>query len=492
MQREAFLAQQDIGAFVDWLVKTLPGLQVQLIFKPSKFVPGGLRARIEGFEQVLEHYRWGVDWQETREVLRQLRNRLRDAVERDDNAQAFQACCDVLRWGGVRSARPFLKDLHDRGELTAHLRRMVSLLSPGAHASLSALNADSVIRFDSGLTKIYALLDRSGSPIYDSRVGAAIGMLHGLFRKQQELAGTALSFPSGPARGQQIRDPGAFAGLRAAPQFYSRHVPHHEWARSQLRLGWIIRAVLERTDWFAREGELADRCHAFEACLFMLGYDLRCFGLEPAAQAATVVSEALPQEADEAIRKEEGARKEKKWVSAGHPFTQTLRDYWEHRSSGGAPTPQAFQQWLQTQRANPVKLSTAKAYCFPFSDREFSLWGRSMEELAAIVAGGERGLYAAMGGQDSLHPGDELESVCLVDAWLAGRVADLSNEQALQALVMSGFAGTHGAAGTLLSVGSGVGKHFGLLDVKGRPTALYTRFYADSMEDFAVQLSAGL
>lgn len=139
-----------------------------------------------------------------------------------------------------------------------------------------------------------------------------------------------------------------------------------------------------------------------------------------------------------------------------------------------------------------MKLSTARAYCFPVSDREFSLWGRSIEELAVIVAGGERALYVAMGSQDSLPAGDELESVCLVDAWLAGQVADLSNEHALQALVMTGFAGTHGAAGTLLSVGSGVGKHFGLLDGNGRPTALYRHFYADSMEDFAAQLSAGL
>ncbi|MBF0675266.1 hypothetical protein [Pseudomonas sp.] len=488
MQRGEFLAQQEVAAFIDWLIESLPTLKVELSLKSSKFVPGGLHVRTEGFEQLLQHYRWGVDWQETREILRQLRTRLHDSVEQGNNTQAFQASCDVLRWGGLRSPIPFLKGLEKRGELAAHLQDMVNLLNSGNDARLSKLNAASIVRFDSGLATIYALLDRRGSPIYDSRVGAAIAMLYGRFCLQQGLPGRpTLNFPSGPARGQQIRNPGAFEGHKAAPQFYSWQVPHHEWARSQLRLGWIIHAVLERTNWFAQEGEQAECCHAFEACLFMLGYDLRCFGLAIAEAGAKA-----PSRQDSSKDDDLAIAGGKKWVPAGHPFPQTLRDYWEHRKAGGDPTPQAFQQWLQTQRDRPVKLSTARAYCFPFSDREFSLWERPLDELAVIVGGGEQALYAVIGSKESLVQGDELESVCLVDAWLAGQVYGLANENALQALVMSGFAGTHKAAATLLSVGCGVGQHFGLLDQNKRPTALYARFFADSMMDLAEQLNGAL
>lgn len=488
MQREEFLAQQEVGAFIDWLVANLPNIRVDLSFKSSKFVPGGLQVRAEGLDQVLKHYRWGVDWQETREVLSRLRTRLRESVEQGDNAQAYQASCDVLRWGGVSSARPFLKGLKERGDLTRHLRNMVNLLSLESGSGLSKLDAASVIRFDSGLTKIYALLDRSGSPIYDSRVGAAIGMLYSQFLLQQGFTGSpSLNFPCGSARGQQIRNPGAFEGNKAAPQFYTRLVPHHEWARSQLRLGWIIRAVLERTDLFAQEGGLADRCHAFEACLFMLGYDLRCFGVALAKTKMKGATRHAPQKYDEV-----GNTEGKKWVPSGHPFTQTLRDYLAHRKAGGAPTPQAFQQWLQTLRDNPVKSSTARSYCFPFSDREFSLWGRSIEELAVIVAGGEQALYAVLGSKEPLAQGDELEGVCLVNAWLAGQLSGSGSKSALQSLVMNGFAGTHNAAGTLLSVGREVGRHFGLLDGNNRPTDLYAWFFAGSMVDFAEQLGEGL
>lgn len=39
--------------------------------------------------------------------------------------------------------------------------------------------------------------------------------------------------------------------------------------------GWIIRAVLEGFELFAKQPQLVGRCHAFEARLFMMDYDLR-------------------------------------------------------------------------------------------------------------------------------------------------------------------------------------------------------------------------
>lgn len=86
-------------------------------------------------------------------------------------------------------------------------------------------------------------------------VGAAIAMLYSLFR--QQLGGSRkpmLAFPSGAARGSQIRNPGVLFNGLAAPQFSA--IDYAEWARSQVRLGWIIRAVLERTEWFADQGAM--------------------------------------------------------------------------------------------------------------------------------------------------------------------------------------------------------------------------------------------
>jgi hypothetical protein len=51
-------------------------------------------------------------------------------------------------------------------------------------------------------------------------------------------------------------------------------------------------------------------------------------------------------------------------------------------------------------------------------------------------------------------------------------------------LVKAGYAGTTNSANTLLSVGRGVGTHFGLLDSNFQPTDLFRRFFDDGFDDF--------
>ncbi|AXP04135.1 hypothetical protein DZG01_14510 [Pseudomonas fluorescens] len=47
------------------------------------------------------------------------------------------------------------------------------------------------------------------------------------------------------------------------------------FTRLEAQLGWIIRAVLEGSELFAKQPQLVGRCHAFEARVFMMDYDLR-------------------------------------------------------------------------------------------------------------------------------------------------------------------------------------------------------------------------
>lgn len=338
---------------------------------------------------------------------------------------------------------------------------------------LSDLDASSVERFDAGLTKIHALFDGSGSPIYDSRVGAATGMLYSLYCQQRtERRKPLLAFPSGAARGSQIRNPGAFLEGLAAPQFSA--IEYAEWARWQVRLGWIVRAVLKRTDWFAGEGEMPARCHAFEASLFMLGYDLRCFGvaLAPDPKKAAPDIEEQPQESSG-----------QGWVPTGHPFSQVLADYLAFRHSGAADNKATFIAWLMANSRNEksLKLATARGYCFPFSIQEFDLFGRPLEALQRIVTGGQEGLCAAL-EMDELEPftlSDERENVCLVDVLITGNAYELaaSEKERVDYVLSAGYAGTENAARTLMALGRNVGKHFGLLDADHLPTALFKQFF---------------
>lgn len=478
MKREQFLAQPEVQSFVEWLQARLPTLTFSLNFKRSNLVPGGLVAEVKGFEQVIEHYRWkaswfdadhnSVDsqtWEQTQASLGQLSQWLQNAVHAGDEPQALHACLQVLRWGGVHGAIAFLRRLAGRGELCGYLREMAGRMTLDGDNDLDDLNDKSVQRFDAGLTKIHALLDTSGSPIYDSRVGAAMGMLYSLFREQWSGRGKpALAFPSGGARGSQLRNPGAFVNGLAARQFSS--ISYETWAQAQVQLGWIIREVLQRTQWFAAYGELPARCHAFEASLFMLGYDLRCFG---------GVQKVVVADAGQKKRKRESFG----WVPTGNTFDQATKDYLEFRRNGGKPDKASFVDWLSSHR--PISRTTASAYCFGFSMQEFDLFDRSIEELQRIAAGGEDGLCAAMGSPvlETFTLGDERVSVCLVDVFITGRAyqREATATARYASLVTAGYAGTPDSAATLMNVGRNVGQHFGLLNAQYLPTPLFERFF---------------
>ncbi|MEB6588414.1 hypothetical protein MXM82_04580 [Pseudomonas asiatica] len=486
MKREEFLVQPEVESFIAWLAANLPALTFKLRFKASNYVPGGLTVDVQGIEQVVEHYRWkaswndanrsaveSMTWAQTQRSLGQLREWLSSAVSAGDEQQALQACLQILRWGGVTGAIAFLHRLAEKGELSGYLQKMAGLMALDGDNDLDELDEHSVERFDAGLTKIHALLDVSGSPIYDSRVGAAIAMLYSLFRQQWEGRGKPLlRFPSGGARGDQVRNPGAFLNCLAAPQFSA--VEYADWARWQVRLGWIIRALLERTGWFADQGAMPARCHAFEASLFMLGYDLRCFGLPLATD---------PKADDQDVEVSPGAAGKTGWVPTGHVFGEVLRDYLAFRRSGAPDKKAVFIDWLVAKPRNkkPISRSTALNYCFPFSMQEFDLFDRPIAELERIVAGGEDGLRAALATEtlEPFVPGDERVRVCLVDVFITGNAYACAEtgKKRVDYIMSAGYAGTENAANTLMDVGRKVGKHFGLLDANHLPTALFRQFY---------------
>ena len=484
MDRNQFLAQPEVKSFVEWLLADLPTQTYHLDFKASKYVPGGLRATVCGFANVLAHYQWtatwidqsGVestssDWLSTKKSLAKLRFELASALASKNDMQALAACLQVLRWGGVRGAVPFLNRLAATGKLITYLNDTLPLLALKGTNRLGSLDADTVQRFDAGLTKIHSLLDTTGSPIYDSRVGAAIGMLHSMFRQQYTGPVSLPNFPSGAARGSQLRNAGLFPNGLKAPQFGS--IDYHEWARSQVRLGWSISEVLPRCTWFDKEETLADRCHAFEATLFVLGYDLRCF--LPPAVTTTGVGPLNGTTTH--------ATASTGWVPAGHSFTDALNAYRQFRGEGNHPDDRpTFVKWLVKNKN--LAASTATAYCFAFSMLEFDLFDRPLAELETIANGGRDGLLTAL-GTAMLQPfvwSDEREHVCLVDVMLTGiayrAFGTLKERQGY--LIKNGFAGTENAASTLLAVGRNVGKHFWLLDSNtNKPTALFNEFFQD-------------
>jgi hypothetical protein len=362
MKKTEFLAPGEAAdRFCDWLAKRLPEVDVHLKFAHSKAVPGGLDAKVRGIEEVLRRYYWKAkftdrhgktivshDWESTRQSLHELGNWLRAGVIAGDETAAAMAAFAILKWGGVSSAKPFIERKRDEGRFCAYLSGLAPLFSLDGDVDIGQLTDKNVERFDSGMTKIHAIHDTTGSPIYDSRVGAALAMLFAIFRHEtespQQHVGSGLVFPAGAARGNQVRDPGELGlGLAAAPQFYTGTIPRHVWARWQVQTGWIIQSVLQRNPQLFASLEslddrdpLAARCHGFEASLFMLGYDLRCLAraIDPDAGAAVRATAVPPTGpirpvADAAV----APGRMNNSVPTVHPFSTVIAQYLAYRET---------------------------------------------------------------------------------------------------------------------------------------------------------------
>ena len=290
MNKTDFLNQPNVTHFIEWASNTSLSLLCGLDIRHSAKVPGGIQANCIGLNDVLAHYTWNAswsdgehkhascDWQSTKQSLQALAVFLQEAVASGDQRRALHACLSILKWGGDRNSKvgatPQLEALAREDQLVEYLlssRKTFEL----TNCDLSQLQA---IQFAGSMwTKIYALNSFDGLPIYDSRVGAAIAALVEVYRVQTgrnwQSVPEELNFKIERYRNRTVKrlnseglSPGHMR--RASPNFAS------DWSSATTRLAWLIQAVLERQPaLFIGEETQVDKMHAFEATLFVMGYD---------------------------------------------------------------------------------------------------------------------------------------------------------------------------------------------------------------------------
>ena len=199
---------------------------------------------------------------------------MRDALYEEDADSFTEAGIAVLRWGGVLP--------HNRGTLEA-LGQGAPTVFQAAVLQLDPQTADlrqidHVRLMNAGFTKIYSLLI-DDFPMYDGRVGAALGYLVRLHLEERAATSVPepLRFPWGVAKGYRRgsatknRNPslGAlrFTALRG-------DVRLHTWAN--IRAAWLL-GELSATGCF---GDLpqSERVFALQSGLFMIGFEIPLAG----------------------------------------------------------------------------------------------------------------------------------------------------------------------------------------------------------------------
>jgi hypothetical protein len=182
----------EIGSFADYLAERLPTLSIHLKIRKSRFC-GGVDKNLYGIADATADYDWksswnsddrvveSQDWTTTKASIGKLRLRLKKAVESLDepnDKNIIAATRSILEWGGNRrwdkGAYEFLLWLDEQSSLRRYLRDCKGALSLQSN---DPSNPNAVLRMNSMLTKVHALLADDGLPIYDSRVAVAIAIM---------------------------------------------------------------------------------------------------------------------------------------------------------------------------------------------------------------------------------------------------------------------------------------------------------------------------
>lgn len=283
MNKKQFLNDSAVESFIDWLSSNLSKIEINLKVGKSRFVQHPINEKIIGINNVLQRYQWksigmqSGSWSETKARLGELSEKLKSAVISNDENATLDACKNILAWGGNRNwnvgAYTFLQCKAKAGTLCNYISKAGTAmrLSDADTTKLSP----AIEKMNAMLTKVHALYTEDGLPIYDSRVAAAIASLVELWRKRQNLSGVtlppALSFPATVSTRSVYQ---AFPDTQSDPGLIGYDAESSiAWASAKVRLGFILQAVLERNNaLFSDE----NRMHAFEACLFMIGYNVGC------------------------------------------------------------------------------------------------------------------------------------------------------------------------------------------------------------------------
>ena len=290
LEKNNFLSLPEVSDFSEWLSEVSEKLRVELKIKKSRFVENAIETNCVGFQGILDNYHWKSSWSDpfssrfyqsknwiqTRDSLQALSRLLIQSIQSGDDEKTFRVCEQILIWGGNRDVRkgatPQLEYLKSKNGLLQYLERAKNIFDGD---TISTDNIAQNVKFSGSMwTKIYALNSVSGAPIYDTRVAAAISTLVALFRHETNSSTTKDSLLNFSVSTRVGKRSCFILHNSSVINFNFLQNNSAEWTENTLKLSWIIESVISRRPLlFGDEKNMRTKKHAFEACLFMLGYD---------------------------------------------------------------------------------------------------------------------------------------------------------------------------------------------------------------------------
>lgn len=172
-------------------------------------------------------------------------------------------------------------------------------------------------------------------------------------------------------------------------------------------------------------------------------------------------------------------------VPTVHPFAKVIKCYSAFRllhPYSGISDQIAFCHWLMSQQNPPLLSATANAYWYPFNSDQLGI-GSLNDSLVHSLAKDPQGRDARI----FLYGWYRCNLVvdfpkCLADVYIVGyfRGKGMSEGDLENSIVACGYANEGRSVKNLISVGKGIGRHFGFLDEDDKPTAFFHSFFQET------------
>jgi hypothetical protein len=281
MNKQNYLENNTIIDFINWLTPRISG--------ERKFYHQYLNSRnntiwkCNSIYNAYENYSWpfncslpdngknnGSSYNDSEKVLMVIGERLKQSLKRQDREGLLAYCLSILEWGGViRSNKLRLQGMGKN--IVPYFENTVIKLNP---KNANTRNDFSDVIMNSGFTKIYSLLI-DDFIIYDSRVGAALGLLVKQYLTDRSInyIPDVLDFAYGNARPTKS-DAGKINRRNPSNNIYKFKALNNDdqkHIKNNICANWLLKKLSEQSKFRLA----ANPIRALESALFMIGYSVR-------------------------------------------------------------------------------------------------------------------------------------------------------------------------------------------------------------------------
>lgn len=281
MNKLTYLNDKNVKAFIQWLLPRISneiGFHHHYYFEKMKH-SWACTSIYDAYEQYVWPFacilpsgerKSGRAYSESEAVMKTIQDGMNSALDKEDPEKLLSYSLAMLEWGGVKRSND--KKLQNLGAgIVLYFQECKKRLD----TNVVDLGDDfDGILMNSGFTKLYSLVI-DDFIIYDSRVGAALGLLVRMFLEETgatEIPKTldfafGLARPTKGSKGKVNRRDPSTEVFRFRPLYNSakKHIDNN------IRANWLVAEVAAKSKF----AQTADPIRNFEAALFMIGYNVR-------------------------------------------------------------------------------------------------------------------------------------------------------------------------------------------------------------------------